>query len=378
MGHALFRKRNVVAGGVLIAILFIGTRLARTGEPVAEWKKQQEQAVKGFVETSDQAVTEWEAQRQQLIKRWKSEKAQAVRDFQQEREKILKLWEDENEAIVKVWKEKQDSTVLQWRKYGVNFRSETDFEGGAIKASGAVLVDKNENIEDAKKKAYRIAMLKLNDQVLDIKPTNKESLRELSKKKEPGLSEQVDQFIAENTVPQEKEEKVEPVAGTDKNIVRVEVKTSMVREGMKKLIDPVVKAEVRGAKKFSVADTMAGTLLQQIKKEGPFTGLLIDAREVVLTPCLAPEIVTEDGKRVYGMGIAEDRYVAQTGVVGWTKTIKPARVNIRIGEKPMTIGARKVRKGNQIVISSDDANRVSVADSEFTFMPKGRVVIAVD
>jgi len=378
MSQPVLRKMSVMVAACLCAFLLAGIRMTVSGEPLDDWKRTQEQSVKEYVETSDRAVSEWESRRRRLIENWKQEKDQALRDFRREREKLLRVWRDENEAIIKVWKEKQDSTVLKWMEYGAAYRTETNFESGELRVSGAVLVDAGEDVEKAKEKAYRIALLKLNDQVLALKPTNKESLKELGRKKQPGLSDQVDQFVARHTDPEQEEEKIEPVAGTDQSLVRVEVKTSLVREGMKKLIDPVVEAETGDMQKFTFAEKMAAALQERLKQEGPYTGLLIDAREIALTPCLAPEIVTEDGRRVYGMGIAEERYVAQTGVVGWTKTIKPARVNIRIGEKPLTVEAKNIRSGNQVIISSEDAHLVSFADSEFSFMPKGRVVIAVD
>lgn len=378
MNQPVLRKMNMVVAVFLFAFLLVGIRMTVTGEPLDDWKRTQEQSVEEYVETSDRAVTEWEARRRRLIENWKQEKDRALRDFRKEREKLLRIWQNENEAIIKVWKEKQDSTVLKWMEYGVTYRTETNFESGELRASGVVLVDAGEDVEKAKEKAYRIALLKLNDQVLALKPTNKESLEELSRKKQPDLSDKVDQFVARHTDPEQKEEKIEPVSGTDKSLVRAEVKTSLVREGMKKLIDPVVEAETGDMQKFTFEETMAATLLEHLKQEGPYTGLLVDAREVALAPCLAPEIVTEDGRRVYGMGIAEERYVTQTGVVGWTKTVRPARVNIRIGEKPLTIEAKNIRSGNQVIISSEDAHLVSFADSKFSFMPKGRVVIAVD
>ena len=366
--------------GTILALLLVGgggIRYARTGDEVKAWEQNRKKTVEEFQAQNRKTVADWDTQRRQIVENWKAEKEKAVREYREEQDKIVRLWKDEDTAILKVWKEKQASDVLAWIKYGANFRTTTDFEAGEMKASAAVLVKKGDDIEQAKAKAYRIALLKVNDQVMDLKPTNKESIAEVIQKKDPALNEKVDQLIAQNTVPEPKQETVEAVPGTDQSLVLVSVKTSMTQEGMKDLIAPVVKAEAEGTPNFTVAENVDQTLKEKVKQDGPFTGLLIDARKIKLTPCLAPELMSEDGKRVYGMGIADDKYVCQTGLVGWTKTIKPARANIRIGDKPLLVAARQVSEGNRIVISNNDANLIGLADGG-AILGKGRVVIAVE
>jgi hypothetical protein len=365
-------------GGILALLLFSGgIPSAQTGDEVRAWQENQKKAVEEYRAQNQKAVSDWDAQRRQIVENWKAEKEQAVREYREEQDKIARLWKDEETAILKVWKEKQASDVLAWRKYGANFRTTTDFESGEMRASAAVLVKKGEDIEQAKAKSYRIALLKVNDQVLDLKPTNKESIAEVIQKKDPQLSEQVDKLISKNTVPEPKKEAVEAVPGTDQSLVQVTVKTSMTREGMNDLIAPLAKAEAAATPQFTVAETVNQSLQDKVKQEGPYTGLLVDAQKIKLTPCLAPELVSEDGKRIYGMGIADDKYVCQTGLVGWTKTLKPARANVRIGEKPLRVAARQVNEGNRIVISNDEANLIGLADGG-SILAKGRVVIAVE
>ena len=370
--------RKFWIGGILALLLWPGgIKSAQTGDEVKAWQENQKKAVEEYRAQNQKTVSDWEAQRRQIVENWQAEKEKAVREYREEQDKIVRLWKDEDTAILKVWKEKQASDVLAWRKYGANFRTTTDFESGEMQASAAVLVKKGEDLEQAKAKAYRIALLKVSDQVMELKPTNKESIAEVIQKKDPQLAEQVDKLISKNTVPEPKKELVEAVPGTDQSLVQVTVKTSMTQEGMKDLIAPVVKAETEGAPKFTVAENVNQRLQDKVKQEGPFTGLLVDAQRIKLTPCLAPELVSEDGKRIYGMGIADDKYVCQTGLVGWTKTLKPARANVRIGEKPLRVAARQVNEGNRIVISTDDANLIGLADGG-SILAKGRVVIAVE
>lgn len=374
-----FNLRKKLWIGTVLALLLLsgGIKSARTGDEVKAWQENQKKAVEEYRTQNRKAVADWDAERRRIVENWKAEKERAVQEYREEQEKIIRLWKDEETAIIKVWKEKQAFDVLAERKYGANFRTTTDFESGELRASAAVLVKKGEDIEQAKAKAYRIALLKVNDQVLDLKPTNKESIAEVIQKKDPKLSEQVDKLISQNTIPESKKEVVEAVPGTEQSLVQVSVATSMTREGMKDLIAPMVKAETGGTPQFTLAENVNQGLKDKVKQEGPFSGLLVDARKIKLLPCLAPELVSEDGKRVYGMGIADDKYVCQTGLVGWTKTIKPARANIRIGEKPLLIAARQVNEGNRIVISNDDANLIGLSDAG-SILAKGRVVIAVE
>ncbi|MDD5224037.1 MAG: hypothetical protein PHE84_08600 [bacterium] len=372
------RARIFRIAGILALLLFSGgIQSARTGDEVKAWQENQKKAVEEYRAQNQKTVSDWDAQRRQIVDNWKAEKEQAVREYREEQDKIVRLWKDEETAILKVWKEKQASDVLAWRKYGANFRTTTDFESGEMIASAAVLVKKGEDLEQAKAKAYRIALLKVNDQVMDLKPTNKESIAEVIQKKDPQLSVQVEKLISKNTVPEPKKEVVEPVPGTDQSLVQVTVKTSMTQEGMKDLIAPVAKAEAAGTPKFTVVENVNQALRDKVKQEGPYSGLLVNAQSIKLTPCLAPELVSEDGKRIYGMGIADDKYVCQTGLVGWTKTLKPARANVRIGENPLRVAARQVKEGNRIVISNDEANLIGLADGG-SILAKGRVVIAVE
>jgi hypothetical protein len=113
---------------------------------------------------------------------------------------------------------------------------------------------------------------------------------------------------------------------------------------------------------------------------GVFTGLIIDARGVDLRPAMAPKILDEQGNEVYGTGYVDREYAVQIGVVGYEKDLNRARSNERVTNNPMVVKALKSAgtKNCDVVISTNDAQRVLGAAQNMNFMEKCKVMIIVD
>jgi hypothetical protein len=111
-----------------------------------------------------------------------------------------------------------------------------------------------------------------------------------------------------------------------------------------------------------------------------FTGLIIDARGVDLRPAMAPKILDEQGNEVYGTGYVDREYAVQIGVVGYEKDLNRARSNERVTNNPMVVKALKSAgtKNCDVVISTNDAQRVLGAAQNMNFMEKCKVMIIVD
>ena len=112
----------------------------------------------------------------------------------------------------------------------------------------------------------------------------------------------------------------------------------------------------------------------------PFTGLIVDARGLKVKPAMAPKILDENGKEVYGSAYVSREYAVQIGMSGYTKDIKAANLNSRITDNPLAVkGLRANGLGSSnIVISNLDASRIRNASETLSFLKRCRVLIVLD
>ncbi len=114
---------------------------------------------------------------------------------------------------------------------------------------------------------------------------------------------------------------------------------------------------------------------------GPvFTGLLVDAKGLGIRPAMAPKIIDENGREVYGAAYVRGDLATKLGMVGYSKSIDTAKINERISENPLIVKGIKAAgdSGSDIVITSADAEKVRTAASGMDFLEKCRVMIVVD
>jgi hypothetical protein len=103
--------------------------------------------------------------------------------------------------------------------------------------------------------------------------------------------------------------------------------------------------------------------------------LIIDATGLGLKPTLFPEIVSEDGKRLYSFDVVEDEYRRKYSIVEYHKTLSEALKSRRVGGNPLIIGAKAVKDGVQILIDSDILQEIMKSSKVYDFLKEGKVVI---
>lgn len=111
----------------------------------------------------------------------------------------------------------------------------------------------------------------------------------------------------------------------------------------------------------------------------PFTGLLIDARELDVSPAFLPQIVNDESVEVYGLGYVRRAVVVNTALVAYRNDFEQARRDARIGRDPLiirAIGAAGQRKSN-IVVSNSDAVLIHAAAKSRNFLKDGKVIIVL-
>jgi len=111
-----------------------------------------------------------------------------------------------------------------------------------------------------------------------------------------------------------------------------------------------------------------------------YTGLIVDARGLGIRPAMAPKILNEDGKEVYGSAWISRDYAVREGMVGYLKDPAAAQANPRVTDKPLMVKALKVAGDGRVdmVISNADAATLHSASQNLSMLEKCRVIVLVD
>ncbi len=110
------------------------------------------------------------------------------------------------------------------------------------------------------------------------------------------------------------------------------------------------------------------------------TGLVVDCRGFKIKTALAPRIVDEDGKVVYGSVYVSRDYAIKRGMAGYFKDVESALNHPRIGPRPFVFkGLRTAKTGpSDIVISNADSAKIRGAASNLGFLKRCRIIIVLD
>jgi hypothetical protein len=113
---------------------------------------------------------------------------------------------------------------------------------------------------------------------------------------------------------------------------------------------------------------------------GLYTGLIIDARGLGVRPAMAPKILNEEGREIYGSAMINRDYAVREGMAGYLKDPAAAQANHRVTDKPMTIKALRTSGDARVdtVISNADAATLQGAAQSLSMLEKCKVIILVD
>jgi hypothetical protein len=109
----------------------------------------------------------------------------------------------------------------------------------------------------------------------------------------------------------------------------------------------------------------------------PHTGLIIDARQLSLTPILYPVIVSEEGKEIYSSLFISREFAVQYGVCTYICDMDAAVAFRRIGSNPLVFKAlrKEGSTSGNIVISLADAKIIEKVTERHRFFKECRVII---
>jgi len=125
---------------------------------------------------------------------------------------------------------------------------------------------------------------------------------------------------------------------------------------------------------FQVEDTP-----EAVGDAGGFTGIIVDARGLKVTPCLLPVIYGEDGLGAYGAFLAARTDTVDAGLAAYATTADPAALAERVGGHPLVVKAARTFGSWQtdLVIPTPEATLVR-AVMQSGHARKGGVVIVVN
>lgn len=72
---------------------------------------------------------------------------------------------------------------------------------------------------------------------------------------------------------------------------------------------------------------------------GGYTGLVVDARGLNVTPALAPVIYGQDGEGVYGAFLVSRDAAVRHGIAAYADTVEPGALVERVGDRPLMVKA---------------------------------------
>jgi hypothetical protein len=107
------------------------------------------------------------------------------------------------------------------------------------------------------------------------------------------------------------------------------------------------------------------------------TSLVVDARGQKVVPALAPRVLDEEGKEIYGPSKLGNAGRKAGGAAAYATDLDSAKATLkdRVGDKPLVVKAVRT-DGADVVISSADA--AGLAGKDLGFLADARVVILAD
>jgi hypothetical protein len=121
--------------------------------------------------------------------------------------------------------------------------------------------------------------------------------------------------------------------------------------------------------------TTAVKVAQGAKDVG--SGLVIVAKGLKVAPALAPRILDESGKEIYGPEFVQPGALRENGIAGYLTSESAAEKSARVGAHPLMVKALKAQ-GSDVVISAADAAKLTDAQSNLGFLSEGKVIIVID
>ena len=153
-----------------------------------------------------------------------------------------------------------------------------------------------------------------------------------------------------------------------------------IRGGFSQLILPEEIRKIESITKVLPAKNITESTPTTSTETSKFTGLVIDARGILVEPALAPKILDERLEEVYGPEYASREYAIQNGIASYYTDMDKAIANPRVAGKPLVLKAIRTAWPGlcDLVISNGDATELRSSSKHLMFLRECRVIIVTD
>lgn len=160
----------------------------------------------------------------------------------------------------------------------------------------------------------------------------------------------------------------------------VEVNVQIPLDGVGDIVLPATIQAQPSVKTWSWGEDGKGSAPANLRSS-VYTGLVIDARGLSVLPALAPRVLENDGKELYGSANVSREWAVKYGMAGYAKSVDGARgMKDRIGDNPAVVKAVRADGAakTDAVLSAEDVLAVKSAAQNLKFLSEARVVFVVD
>ena len=164
----------------------------------------------------------------------------------------------------------------------------------------------------------------------------------------------------------------------------VEVTMQMpMNGGFAQLVLPEEIKQIEPIKTVRIGNAASENVLQGSRSDieaETYTGIVVDARGTQFFPAMAPVIVDEKVREVYGSAFASREFAVQQGMAGYSRDMKTAGQNARVSENPLMVKGLGIveNRASTIIISNADASKIKSASEHISSLKRCRVMIVVD
>jgi len=150
--------------------------------------------------------------------------------------------------------------------------------------------------------------------------------------------------------------------------------------GFAQLFLPQEIKQIESIKQVAVEEKKSSSQPSKTSDLKNYTGLVVDATGISVNPAMAPRLLDEDGKEVYGAAFVSREFAVQKGMSGYSKDFETAKTSPRVGNNPLSVkGLRTTGPGNcDIVISNADASILRSSSKHLAFLKKCKIIIVLD
>ncbi len=121
---------------------------------------------------------------------------------------------------------------------------------------------------------------------------------------------------------------------------------------------------------------------ERIEIQGNYTGLVVDASGLKISPSMLPKVMTPDKAVIYGSGNIDPDRVIEYGMAVYTVTLEDGIKHSRSGANPLVVKAigaqRRDAASTEVIISSADAAMILAEEAKTGFLKKLNVVIVTE